>query len=448
MAQKLSFTKSSLESIPLPATGKRTWVYDLKTPSLALCITSSGSRSFYIYRRVEGKPEQIRLGGYPEMTIEQARRRAAEINGEIAKGTNPNEIKRGKRTEWTFAHLFTDYLEQAKRRKKSWPGDEAQYRRYLQAWQHKKLSGIQKTAVKALHDRIGTEHGIYAANRLLALIRAVFNYGIRERDLPLANPAIGIRMFPEVKRDRRLHGFELPCFFEAVGAEWNPDIRDYVLMSLLTGVRKSNLLAMRWDELHYDRQVWEVPETKNGSAMTVPLVAPAIKILKERQSLVQGPFVFPGSGQTGHLAEPKKGWARILQRARVYGLIELIGAHEKWTLEERNQRRDQIDNLTEALAFYGTEAKRLRLDTNSVALKNLRPHDLRRTLASWQVDTGASLAVVGKTLGHKSPAATAIYARLSVDPVRDAMEKATSAMLTHTLPVRPADKNQLDEPAT
>jgi integrase len=61
-------------------------------------------------------------------------------------------------------------------------------------------------------------------------------------------------------------------------------------------------------------------------------------------------------------------------------------------------------------------------------IEDLRIHDLRRSLGSWQVKTGASLAVVGKSLGHKTPQATVIYARL--DPVRTSMERATSAMLT------------------
>jgi hypothetical protein len=55
--------------------------------------------------------------------------------------------------------------------------------------------------------------------------------------------------------------------------------------------------------------------------------------------------------------------------------------------------------------------------------------DLRRTIGSWQAKTGASLAIIGKSLNHKNPATTAIYARLDLDPVREAMQRATSAML-------------------
>ena len=52
------------------------------------------------------------------------------------------------------------------------------------------------------------------------------------------------------------------------------------------------------------------------------------------------------------------------------------------------------------------------------ALSDVRPHDLRRSLGSWMAITGAGLPIVGKMLGHTQPTTTAIYARLSVDPVR------------------------------
>ena len=59
----------------------------------------------------------------------------------------------------------------------------------------------------------------------------------------------------------------------------------------------------------------------------------------------------------------------------------------------------------------------------------IRIHDLRRTLGSWQAATGASLQVIGKSLGHRDVATTAIYARLDLDPVRNSLNVATAAML-------------------
>lgn len=90
------------------------------------------------------------------------------------------------------------------------------------------------------------------------------------------------------------------------------------------------------------------------------------------------PWVFPANSRAGYLDAPKKRWAALLQRA---------------------------------------------------GLEDLRLHDLRRSMGSWQAKTGASLLTIGKSLGHKSASATLIYARLDVDPVRASMEKVAGAML-------------------
>ena len=75
------------------------------------------------------------------------------------------------------------------------------------------------------------------------------------------------------------------------------------------------------------------------------------------------------------------------------------------------------------------DADKLKIDTEGARIKDIRMHDLRRTMGSWQARTGASLLIIGKSLGHKSQQATAVYARLDMDPVREAMETATAAML-------------------
>jgi integrase len=63
-------------------------------------------------------------------------------------------------------------------------------------------------------------------------------------------------------------------------------------------------------------------------------------------------------------------------------------------------------------------------------LSGLKIHDLRRTFGSWQAMTGSSLPIIGKSLGHSTPASTAIYSRLTTQPVVDSVGKATAAMLS------------------
>lgn len=235
------------------------------------------------------------------------------------------------------------------------------YRLYCQPIAKYRLSRIKRSDIQRLHSKAGENNGVYAANRMIAMIRGVFNRAI-DWGLDYPNPALGIKKFKEQTRDRFLQSDELPRLFKSLEAETNHTVRDYILISLFTGARRANVLAMRWEEINLEQSTWRIPMTKNGESHTVPLVEPAVAILKVRQQRSQSPWVFPSFSASGHLVEPKKAWKRILQRANI---------------------------------------------------QNLRLHDLRRSLGSWQAATGASLTVIGKTLAHKNVNTTAIYARLN-----------------------------------
>ena len=205
----------------------------------------------------------------------------------------------------------------------------------------------------------------------------MFGYATEKKLFKGTNPAQGIKKFYENTRDRFLQSDELPAFFKSLAEEQNDTLRDYFLISLLTGARRSNVQEMQWSQIHLERGEWRIPITKNGDSQTVTLTHEVVEILRARQG-TNTTWVFPGTGVTGHLVEPKKSWKRVLERA---------------------------------------------------GIANLRIHDLRRTLGSWQAKTGASLVIVGKSLNHKSPSTTAIYARLDLDPVRESVDRATGAML-------------------
>jgi integrase len=332
-----------------------------------------------VYRKINGKPERITLGRYPDLSIEQARHKAMEINVAIAQGRNPNDKRRLEQAEITLGNLFHEYMERyAKLHKKTWKIDEARFKSHLAPWDNKRLSQVTKADIQKLHADMGRNHKV-EANRLLALVSIMFNKAIEFGLWDKLNPVSGIKKFREKSRDRFLQSEELPRFFTALAEEPNETIRDYILMAILTGARRSNLLAMKWEEISWERFEWRIPTTKNEDPQTVTLSEEAVAILKRRKTAASNQYVFPGSGQTGHLVEPKKGWLRIL---------------------------------------------------NDAGIENLRIHDLRRTLGSWQAKTGASLTIIGKSLNHKSLQATAIYARLDLDPVRESVEKATDAILT------------------
>lgn len=390
---KINFTKAALDALPRPAKGQRTAYHDVKTNGLQIRVTSTGVKTFCIFRRVKnGNPERVTLGRYPDMSIEQARKNAARINALIAEGINPNSDVRALKTETTLQKLFDEFLKRRRNRRGAYLSEKTKrsyrydFSLYLSKWGNRQLSRFKDTDFAKLHSEVGKEHPT-TANRVIALASSLFGYAAERKLFKGTNPAQGIKKFPETKRDRFLQSDELPAFFKALTEEPNDTLRDYFFISLLTGARRSNVLEMQWKEIHFDRAEWRIPTTKNGEPQTVTLTPEAIEILRARQDC-NPVWVFPGTGATGHLVEPKKAWNRVLGRA---------------------------------------------------GIPDLRIHDLRRTLGSWQAKTGASLVIVGKSLNHKSPATTAIYARLDLDPVRESMERATGAMLAAAGLKQPAE---------
>jgi integrase len=361
--------------------GERCVLWDAELSGFGVRIYPTGKKSFILNYRHNGRMRLITIGQYGAITLEQARNEAKKHHVGIIQGNDPLAERQRERAGDTVKDLCTAYIERHAVNKKS----GVEYKRRIEqhiipAWGKLKASAIRRADVTALHSKIGKNNGPYEANRVLALVSSMFSkaeiWGILEEGAP--NPARGVEKFPEVKRERFLQSDELPRFFAALAEESNDTIRDYILISLLTGARQANVLAMRWDQISFERSEWRIPMTKNGTAQTVTLSPEAIEILRNR-NYTKSPFVFPGDGKTGHLAEPKSCWKRVLERAQ---------------------------------------------------LSDLRLHDLRRTLGSWQAKTGASLSIIGKSLNHKNTSTTAIYARLDLDPVRESVERATAAMLT------------------
>ena len=374
---KANFTKQFLMKCKPPQRG-RVYFQDIREKGLSAYITSNGVITFFVRKRVNGKDERIHLGHFPELSIENARKKSLTVKAEVAQGIDPNEEKKRLKSEITFGEMFHEFMERySKKFKKSWKVDEREVNRFLSHVFHRKACQISKVELLELHEKIGHQNGTYQANRLLERIRAIYNKAI-EWGWRGENPTIGIKKFKEKSRQRFLRKDEIPRFFRALAEETNKTARDYLLMSLLTGARRSNVLAMHWDEINFALSEWHIKETKNGEPHVIPLTNTAIQVLKDRRKTTQGDYVFPGEGSTGHLANPEKAWKRILTSANI---------------------------------------------------DDLRIHDLRRTLGSWMGALGATTAIIGKTLAHKSVEATRVYERIDIDPVREFITLANEAIL-------------------
>jgi integrase len=390
---KFNFTDERLRKLVHNGSSKRLYLYDTVQPGLVLQVTPKGTKSFQlqVWDKSRGKSVVKSLGQYPATSIQESRNKVAEYRLEINKGKDILEEAKAFKEEDTFGKVFTRWLDVAKEHKKSWKHDESRYSLYIKPpFGNKRLSWFSSEKIEKWHIGLtqktkqrkgpnGEDVKISktTANRALALVNTVFNSKL----VKIENPCKGVKKFKETPRDRFLQPDELKKFFEAIESPETPDmLKDYILISLYTGARRSNVMAMRWSDINVEQSIWRIPpaESKNSEAMNVPLIEPATTILQKRKSGASSVFVFPGDGATGHLVEPKRAWKTFLKNA---------GLHD------------------------------------------VRLHDLRRTLGSYQTIGGTSLTIVGKTLGHRSHEATQVYARLNLDPVRASMEKAVGLML-------------------
>ena len=87
------------------------YFYDTDTKGLAISVGISGRKSFLLYRQIKGRPERIKIGRYPDVTVEQARDNVAMLNADIAQNINPAEAMRAKRSEMTLSDFFKEYYE-------------------------------------------------------------------------------------------------------------------------------------------------------------------------------------------------------------------------------------------------------------------------------------------------------------------------------------------------
>lgn len=392
-----NFTKRLIESIPKPV-GRRTIIYDSATKGLG-CVTQpgSGSKSYFWFRKIASVPTWRTLGSVEDLSVEQARAKASEWNSQLASwklndfaGPGPLEERR----DLALSGLLDDYCSKhlaanAKNPEKAESYVRWQIDRYVGSWKARKLASIRSEHCRELHQKLGETAGQVTANRTLQLVRVLFNHAKREGLWSGENPAI-VRPFKEASRTRFLQPPELQRLFKALDSRATPrDLRDFVKASLFCGARRSDTLSMRWDQLDLERGIWHIPSPKNAVPYDVPLVPEVIELIKKRRAVAaHSEYVFPSpTSASGHLEDPKRNWQELLARAEI---------------------------------------------------TDFKIHDLRRSYGSYQAALGTSLLIIGRSLGHASTAATSIYSRLQLDPIRTSVTAGVQAMLTAAKAKTPA----------
>lgn len=346
--------------------------WDAALPCFGLRAHPSGRRSYVCSYRIGLHKRLAILGRADVLTLEQARQLAVTYLSRAAANQDPQgDAHRVRRKSVT--NLCAAFIQNhAKQKRLSWKSDQSVLkRRIIPMLGTRRVSTIVSSDLEPIHTQLGAQHP-YAANQLLDVVRAMFNWG-RTAGLVAKthpNPTAGIIRFRKKKRRRYLTSAEMPQFISALEAEDSEYGRHGLWLLLLMGVRTKDLLNAKWTDIDWNARTLFVGLTKNGEPLLAPISDAALARLHAIPRISGNPYIvcgrMPGRPLTG-LGKPLK---RVLARA---------------------------------------------------GLQNVHVHDLRRTVGSWLAQSGVSLHLIGDVLNHLDLQTTLNYAYFETEQRRDVL---------------------------
>lgn len=387
---KLQLTPTLVSNAHCPADRKRLDMFDIQTKGLVLEVRESGGKTYYLrYQNQRGRTRQLRLADAKDVSLSQARALADKARNKIAMGEDPCDEKAVLRKVPTFGQFVSDqYLPYVKTYKRSWETDISLLKNHLlPRFENRYLDTIvRQDIIKMHHDRRAFGAAAGSANRLLIMMRYIFNLAIRW-DAPgiKANPCAGVPLL-EVnnKKERYLSVDEAQRLYEAVRASENTMLQYIVPMLILTGARKREVLDAQWQDFDLARRIWRIPMSKSGKSRYVPLGDGAMTVLSTMPRSMKCEWAF-ANPQTNK---------------------PFVSVFCAWNTARKN-----------------------------AGLADVRMHDLRHSFASLLVNSGRTLYEVQQILGHTQVKTTQRYAHLSQDTLLDAANAATRAVGSVMLPV-------------
>lgn len=412
---KGKITKRSVDSIDV-ATGKagavRLWDSEIK--GFGVRAYPSGRKVYVFKYVVDGRQGFVTIGDHGDPhTPDSARTAALELSFRVSRGEDPSAQKRALRPSVSVAELIDAYLGEGpisrpNKRASTWATETSRLNRHVRPLlgrrpankitrQDVELMQSEIAAGKtALVERSGKPRGKavveggrgVAANAVVCL-SSMYSWAI-SKGIVQTNPCVGVQKYTRASRVRYFDKGEMGRLWHALDSlEHERSIRsqhaDAIRVLALTGARKNEILALRWDEVHFDRRIIVLPSSrsKNGQHRTIHLSSPAIEILL-RQLRSESPFVFScATSKSGHVIGIPGTWRKVIARA---------------------------------------------------AIENARLHDLRHNFASTAVGMNISLRLTGALLGHRSVQSTQVYAHVAADPAHEASEQVAARLLqTRTL---------------
>ena len=315
---RLTLTKRTVEALQ-PA--EKSWIaWDDKLTGFGVRVQPSGTKSFIVnYRPGDGgrkaPNKRIVIGRFGRITPDQARRKAQDLLGRVARGQDPADERSEARGVPTLAQAFEVYMAAKPNRAAN---TVRLYRQNLRVnlsdWLKRPLDRITRQDVEERFNLITAKHGWAGANQTMSMLRSIYRRPCVDHE-SLRNPvelwlAAGGR-FNKMRRRRISTPAEvLPRWRAGIEAlDLEPAVRDVFLIGFYTGMRRGEICSLRWERINLDRRILRVDETKTGEPLELPITRQLAAIferrLADREGSVVQPegWVFPSSkSRTGYVA--------------------------------------------------------------------------------------------------------------------------------------------------
>lgn len=323
----MRITKSFVDKIDPPKVpeGKnqaQAFYRDSAIPGFGLRVTNTGAKSFIIEKRINGKVKRMTLGRYGNLTVEQAKKEAMRVLGDVATGKDPIAEKQESNLQaTTLLDTFQDYLATRKDLK---PGTIKDYRRSLNwaasDWLNKPLTSITKDKIEIRHRELGKKSHA-RANNAMRVLRALFNHARNKYEDSKGNPLILVNPVDRLSQSRAWYKVErrqsiikphqLASWWNATEQLNNFTTRDYLQFLLFTGLRRSEASRLEWTEVDFKSCTVTILETKNHRVHVLPFSSAIEEMLLRRFEERDSPYVFPSDSERGYLIEPRTAVQRV-----------------------------------------------------------------------------------------------------------------------------------------
>lgn len=337
----LRLTKDNINKIPRPNFGE-IFYWDTKYKGFGLRVRPSGM--VYIVqarpnRRRGTKLIRVKIGKHGILTPDVAETQARIILGEIAKGIDPNarEVEEAARSV-TLRQVYDEYMKVRTLRPKTRKVYESTMRRCFHDWMDRRILDITKDMVQKRHRAISTANGPRGkgeaqANQAMRLLSSLLNYASAAyednsgRSILPENPVRRLTQTRSWNKNRRRRDVifpeQLDAWYAAVQKVENDTMRDYILLCLFTGLRRSEAAQLTWKHINFETRVMVIPEenTKSDREHALPLSDFVYELLKKRhQTMVRylgNDYVFPARVGVGYMTEPRKAIQNVIRDSGV-----------------------------------------------------------------------------------------------------------------------------------